>query len=95
MERELAEFQNEIEVLTRIVNGYLKTNHQLQDFEVNILSIKPKSAPQMDAIADSGENDNDRGFLGLRDVVAKQCKICQDGNGNAYCYFGPNGCPKF
>jgi hypothetical protein len=98
MEEQLKEFEKEIEIIKRMVNGYLASNPVLANLELDTLGLMPKKkakakskrniefAAEDNTILPSG---HEAGF------ESRKCRECLDEKGHPYCYYGPNGCPVF
>lgn len=84
MQTKLEAFENEIETLKRMINGYISTNPELMNLKVTSLGLSPIDRQEA-LIHDKGKNIAENA----------SCKICRDRDGNLYCYYGTGPCPTF
>lgn len=92
-EKVLEAFSHKLSLLKKIVNDILEHDDMLKDWEVDLLSIKPKAIPgifELKGVDKAMENAN---FVAAHGPVGFNCITCFDEDGNPYVVSG-HVCPR-
>lgn len=97
MDKTTKKISKEIEVIERIINGYLATDPFLAEYELDSISIKPKEKVGIEnnpKVADTKnfmvppEIENESNFS------LKRARCCMRQNGKKYFWHGSGPCPN-